>query len=161
MRLVRFLLGREQSFEKNDQQLSASIEVRESCGNFPTPLTSRAYLEAMREILSDIRGFSGVLDSVAGSMTDLSRNIMEYVKPRALEPCSYSRISGDHKPRRNHDPDFSTADRTAGARAIRGQVAALCFKRLLTNRCLRWILVFPVSWLRCGERVFSLSQKFH
>lgn len=28
MRLVRFLLGREQSFEKNDQQLSASIEVR-------------------------------------------------------------------------------------------------------------------------------------
>lgn len=30
MRLVRFLLGREQSFQKNDQQLSASIEVRQS-----------------------------------------------------------------------------------------------------------------------------------
>ena len=28
LRLVRFLLGREQSFQKNDQQLSASLEVR-------------------------------------------------------------------------------------------------------------------------------------
>ena len=74
----------------------------------------------MREILNDIRGFSGVLDSVAGSMTDLSHNILEYVKPRAPELCSYSQISGDQKPRRSHDPDFSTADRTAGARAIRG-----------------------------------------
>jgi len=34
LRLVQFLLRREQSFQKNDQQLSASIEVRYSHGFF-------------------------------------------------------------------------------------------------------------------------------
>jgi len=34
MRLVQFLLKREQTFEKNDQRLSASIKVRYSYGLF-------------------------------------------------------------------------------------------------------------------------------
>ncbi|KAF9788596.1 hypothetical protein BJ322DRAFT_649215 [Thelephora terrestris] len=60
LRLVRFLLGREQSFQKNDQQLSVS-------------------LESMHEILGDLRGFSGVFNSVVADMTDLSRGIMKHV----------------------------------------------------------------------------------
>ena len=33
----------------------------------------------MREILNDLHTFPGILDSVAVDMTNVSRNIMEYV----------------------------------------------------------------------------------
>lgn len=52
----------------------------------------------MHEILGDLRGFTGLFDSVIGNMTGLSRDVVKYVKFQTLELNSHSRVSGHHKP---------------------------------------------------------------
>jgi hypothetical protein len=79
LRLVQFLLRREQSFQENGQQLSASIEVRLP-RTLPTPLIFHARFQSMHGILGDLQTFSGVFGSALGNMSDVSRGIMEYVR---------------------------------------------------------------------------------
>lgn len=80
---------------------------------FPTPLTPRACLQLVREILGDLRTFPSVFDSAIGDMTTMSHNIMEYVKYPTCWPDPYSRVLGDHKSRRNPNPVISATIRTA------------------------------------------------
>lgn len=79
LRLVQFLLRREQSLEQNDQQLSAYVKVRYSRRIFTIPLISRACLQSMHEMLGELHMFPGIFDSVVYNMTNVSRDIMEYV----------------------------------------------------------------------------------
>lgn len=74
----------------------------------------------MHEILGDLRGFTGLFDSVIGNMSDLSRDIVKYVIFQTPELDPYSQASGLDKSRRNINPDISTAGRTAGTRVTRG-----------------------------------------
>lgn len=64
---------------------------------FLTLLTSRTCPQSMHEILGDFRGITGLFDLAIGNMTDLSRDILKYVKPQTLELDSFSRFPGHHK----------------------------------------------------------------
>lgn len=84
------------------------------------PLTSRMYLQSMREILGDLRTFPGVFDLVVGDITNVSRDIMKYVRCRTHQTGPCSLVSGDHESRRNRDPTISTTIRVAGPCLTRG-----------------------------------------
>ena len=74
----------------------------------------------MHKILDELHALPGVFDSVVGNVTNVSHDIMEYVKCPTLQLDSYSRVSGLRESPRNLGPAISTTFRTASTRVVGG-----------------------------------------